>query len=281
MKKLLVSLVLLAGCAGMQSMGPPPTAEPVIAAERAFAADAAQRGWIAAFRSYAAADATTLSPGPVNAQENLARQQGDGSTNLAWGPSYAGIARSGDFGFTTGPFWLRTREGVLGHYFTVWRKQADGSWKWIFDGGTDVTGSDRAVETGAIPMLTTAPRGGTEESAVTEVRALEGQIANGNALPAVALANHLAEDAHVNRAGAPAAIGREAGSALARQTTGLGFGAPIRMAVASSGDLAFTLGEARWNEGDAAKTGYYARIWQRRADGWVIVFDEIVPNRGP
>jgi hypothetical protein len=24
---------------------------------------------------------------------------------------------------------------------------------------------------------------------------------------------------------------------------------------------------------------YYARIWQRRPDGWRIVFDEIVPRR--
>lgn len=225
MKRLLLALCLSA-CAGAHSARvaqPAVTPEPVIAAERAFAADGAQRGWIAAFRSYAAADAMTLSPGPVNAQENLAQAQGDGGTNLAWGPTYAGVSRAGDFGFTTGPFWLRNRDGVIGHYFTVWRKQPDGSWKWIFDAGTDVSATERAAETGAIPTLpvSTSAAGGPQ-AASDEVRRIETQIAAGGALAGGALSRYLASDARVNHPGSAPGIGRQAGLALIRQTQGLG-----------------------------------------------------------
>ena len=280
MKKLIFLIFALAGCA---SASPPPVTvspEPVIAAERAFAADAAQRGWAASFRTYAAADAMTLSPGPVNAQQNLATFEGNGSTNLAWGPAYAGIARSGEFGFTTGPFWSRTREGVLGQYFTVWRKQPDGSWKWIFDGGTEAVGGARAAGGGPIQMLPVATTQlGSAAAAVDEVRAIETQIATGDALAIDALATRIASDAHVNRPGAPAAIGREAGLALARRWEGLGYAPPPRIEASEAGDMAFTLGEARWREAGTDKRGYYARVWQRRGQTWLIVFDEIVPSR--
>ena len=60
---------------------------------------------------------------------------------LVWWPLWAGIARSGDLGFTTGPYTADGRPG--GYYFTVWAKQPDGSWKWLFDGGppSDQTGA--------------------------------------------------------------------------------------------------------------------------------------------
>ncbi len=141
MRVLLLVSLLASACATAPVAPPSPAvsqADPVIAAERAFAADAARRGWAAAFRSYAAADAITLSPDPVNAHVQLAQIPGDGETTLDWRPAYAGVSRGGDFGFTTGPFLLRGREGIVGHYFTVWRRQQDGSWKWIFDAGTDV-----------------------------------------------------------------------------------------------------------------------------------------------
>ncbi|MGQ0534232.1 MAG: hypothetical protein ACT4OF_16310 [Caulobacteraceae bacterium] len=173
----------LAACASAPA-AEAPSADPVIAAERAFAADAAQRGWAAAFRRAAAADAITLSPDPVNAQENLAQFHGDGETTLDWRPAYAGISRSGDFGFTTGPFQFRGREGIVGHYFTVWRRQANGEWKWIFDAGTDVRDPGPAVAVDAqIPTLPAALEAAdSAEAAIAEVAALEARYALASSL---------------------------------------------------------------------------------------------------
>lgn len=222
-----------------------------------------------------------LSPGPVNAQEQLAQIQGNGSTNLDWRPAYAGIARSGDFGFTTGPFQTRAHEGqIIGHYFTVWRKQADGGWKWIFDGGTDVADPGPIVAADAdIPTLPVArAQTGSAQTAIDQVARIETQIATGNALPNEALARFLADDARVNRVGAAAAVGREASAALIAADRGVGY-ASLRREASSAGDMVFTLGEVRDQQEGAERVRYYARIWQLRPEGWRLVFDEIVPRR--
>jgi len=276
----LAASLLLTACASARPAAQDVTPAPIIAAERAFAADGAAQGWVAAFRRAAAPEAITLSPDPVNAQENLARVEGDGSTGLDWRPAYAGIAQSGDFGFTTGPFQVRGREGIVGHYFTVWRRQRDGSWKWIFDGGTDVADPGPIVAADAdIPTLPVAlETSGSAEAAIAEVNAIEVQIATGDALASEALSRRLAHNARVNRPGAPAAVDRAAAVALVLADGGVGYRA-LRQEAASSGDMVFTLGEVRDQHEGAERLRYYARIWQRRPEGWRIVFDEIIPRR--
>jgi len=59
---------------------------------------------------------------------------------LAWQPSFAGMAESGDMGFTTGPWEFKgdvkdEKPSGYGHFMTVWKKQADGSWKFVVDLG--------------------------------------------------------------------------------------------------------------------------------------------------
>lgn len=275
--------VALTACAGADNLEPSPAASPapIIAAERAFAADAAVHGWAASFRTTAAPEALMLSPGPVNAQEQLAQIQGNGSTNLDWRPAYAGIARSGDFGFTTGPFQSRARAGqIIGHYFTVWRQQADGNWKWIFDGGTDVADPGPIVAADAdIPTLpVTLERAGSAQTAIEQVARIETQIATGNALPNEVLARFLSDDARVNRVAAPAAVGREASAALIAADHGVGY-TSLQREASSDGDMVFSLGEVRDQADGAERLRYYARIWQLRPEGWRLVFDEIVPRR--
>jgi ketosteroid isomerase-like protein len=231
---------------------------------------------VAAFRSYAADDAITLSPDPVNAQENLARIPGDGETTLDWRPAYAGIANSGDFGFTTGPFQIRGREGIVGHYFTVWRRQANGEWKWIFDAGTDVRDPGPAVAVDAqIPTLPAAlETADSAEAAIAEVAGLEALYTQTSGL-----ISQLAHDARVNRPFAAAAVGRAASVTL-MSADGETTCVPLRREAASSGDMVFSLGEARDRHEGVERLRYYARIWQRRPEGRRIVFDEIVPRRG-
>lgn len=275
MRHLLFALALTA-CASAPPRADLPNADAVIAAERAFAADGAARGWVAAFRSYAAADAQMLSPDPINAQEQLAQIEGDGSTALDWRPAYAGMSRSGDFGFTTGPFQMRGREGIIGHYFTVWRRQPDGSWKWIFDAGTDVRDPGPITEPNAvIPSLATASGGADNaDAAIGAVTAIEESNAR-----AVSLAVLLAEDARVNRPYEPAAVGRSASVRLMNADGGVRFTA-LRREASAGGDMVFSTGEVRDTNEGVERLRYYARIWQFRPEGWRIVFDEIVPRRG-
>jgi len=57
-------------------------------------------------------------------------------------PFHADIAASGDLGYTLGTYELRAKDEAgkatvaYGKYCSVWKKQPDGSWKWVVDVGT-------------------------------------------------------------------------------------------------------------------------------------------------
>ena len=132
-----------------------------------------------------------LNPDPINAHESLAKIPGDGETTLDWRPAYAGISRSGDFGFTTGPFLIRGLEGVVGHYFTVWRLQSDGTWKWIFDAGTDVVDTSPVALNEDIPGLPVATTGAaTPQAAVADIAELEAKHTSSATLVKAACGRH-------------------------------------------------------------------------------------------
>jgi ketosteroid isomerase-like protein len=65
----------------------------------------------------------------------------DGPT-LSWTPMKGEVVGAGDLGYTTGRSLFRQKgpDGKVterrGQYVTVWRKQADGSWKVVFDTGS-------------------------------------------------------------------------------------------------------------------------------------------------
>jgi ketosteroid isomerase-like protein len=111
-----------------------------------FSAAAQKLGVGEAFLHYAAADAVML-PENQNAVKGHAgiREQFAGfpaGATLAWKPFHADVAASGDLGYTLGTFELRGKgaDGQpsvrYGKYCSVWKRQADGSWKWVVDVGT-------------------------------------------------------------------------------------------------------------------------------------------------
>jgi ketosteroid isomerase-like protein len=64
-----------------------------------------------------------------------------GQSSLVWQPEYAWISASHDLGFTIGES-TSTGRGAsgaavqrMGKYLTVWRRQQDGTWKFVVDGG--------------------------------------------------------------------------------------------------------------------------------------------------
>jgi ketosteroid isomerase-like protein len=253
-------------------------ADPAMAAdaEKAFAADALALGDKRAFQKWAAPDGLVFAPDPVNAQQNLAKEPDDkGEPSLVWWPRWAGMSRSGDLGFTTGPF---SYDGQLrGTYFTVWARQPDGGLKWIFDGSlaTDPNGEPGPMS--HADYLDMADAGsGSAEAALKEVAELEAAVAR-RALSStrVALLREMADDGRIAGSASPPATRRAAFELeLATrpdrmQLTSLGARA------SSAGDMVFTWGEAR-SEGGRA---HYVRIWQKRAAGWKLVFDGLMPLR--
>jgi ketosteroid isomerase-like protein len=58
---------------------------------------------------------------------------------LSWHANKAGVARSGELGYTSGTYDFSFKDASgktiadKGKYLTVWKKEADGSWKVLFD----------------------------------------------------------------------------------------------------------------------------------------------------
>ncbi|MEK7264473.1 MAG: hypothetical protein AAB227_00090, partial [Pseudomonadota bacterium] len=141
-------LALFAGGAALLSAScstAPARPDDIVAAERAFAADGYQRGVKLSFLAFSAPDAVIFAPAPVNAHVSLTaspdQNLSEPRAHLVWWPLYAGISNSGDLGFTTGPYAID--ENRRGHYFTIWKKQDGGEWKWVLDAGV---GADASLE---------------------------------------------------------------------------------------------------------------------------------------
>ena len=249
----------------------------VIAAEREFAADAQARGFIAAFKKYAAPEAIGFQPDAVNVQQSLADQPDEpADRSLKWWPVWGGIAKSGDLGFTTGPY--TSGEARFGHYFTVWAKQSEGTWRWIYDGGPrnaakSLLGPDTTPA--HLPMATASA--GSADKAQADVGVLE------TALAAAARTNTkgayvavLADDSRImGSPEQPATDATARGAELERRAAAIDF-SPLGGRASKAGDLVFTYGDAKWQREGQAQRGHYVRIWQMRTGGWKLVFDEIL-----
>lgn len=249
----------------------------VVAAERAFAADGLAMGIKGSFLKHSAPHAIVFAPGPVNAQALYAARPDKPHPPLVWWPLWAGIARSGDLGFTTGPATFGGKPS--GWYFTVWKRQADRTWKWVYDGGSTSAHGD-APPQGSAPAYLPAATGpdATAAVAMAEVQAAEAGLAKAGAsdLKAAYLAV-LAPEARVTGSPAvPATTPVAVEAELATRPTTAAF-ALLGGGASEGGDLAWTYGSATWTQQGKAGRGHYVRVWQSRTEGWRLVFDQILP----
>ncbi|HEX8232474.1 MAG TPA: DUF4440 domain-containing protein [Caulobacteraceae bacterium] len=273
---LALALLMLAGGASRADAA---DAAEVVAAERAFARDGLAMGVKRSFLKWSAPDAIVFDPDPVKAHAVYGAAPDSDPTKpatpLKWWPRWAGVAQSGDLGFTTGA--VERGDQRTGHYFTIWKKQADGSWKWIYDGGAQVPSKDEPgpeAEPGYLPVSAAAPI--PPEAAMEQVKAAEAALAaRARADARAALLKALATDSRVHQPPLPPATTAAARvQALGARPTVIGF-KHFGGAASKAGDLAWTYGSADLEQEGSPRAGYYVRVWQRRPEGWRLVFDQL------
>jgi ketosteroid isomerase-like protein len=120
--------------------------EAIRAADVQFSADASKIGTGNAFGRYAAADAQMFSgPGEfISGPRAIAESFGPPTekNSLVWHPVHGEVSEAGDLGYTVGnAVSMNVREDgqkLIGYskYLTVWRKQRDGKWRYVVDGGS-------------------------------------------------------------------------------------------------------------------------------------------------
>jgi ketosteroid isomerase-like protein len=140
MKKLLIVVIILSSCS-QQDLSKQAATE-ITDADKAMSAQASKDGFFKTLLEYA--DDSVIKPQegnlPVIGKESLIRYWSGKTdfTNVAWEPFRAEAAKAGDMGYTIGNWKMITKDTILyGNYYTVWKKQKDGRWKFVVDGGNN------------------------------------------------------------------------------------------------------------------------------------------------
>ncbi|MFH1852534.1 MAG: DUF4440 domain-containing protein [Candidatus Neomarinimicrobiota bacterium] len=116
----------------------------LLAADRAFSELSVEKGVPAAFDQFMVDDAVIFRDQalPFEGREQIRKLFANyPDATLIWEPYLAEVAASGDLGYTLGcwTFSLVNENGETrkstGRYVTIWKKQADDSWKYVFDTG--------------------------------------------------------------------------------------------------------------------------------------------------
>lgn len=132
--------------------------------ERSFCAEAARVGIADAFLAYMAEncflpDRLGLSRSEYRKAVEVARAKAGASyrpgpnpdVQLTWAPLRVEVSDDGTLGYTWGryDFTSKGKDGKLdsssGIYLTIWRRQADGSWKFVYDGSPQVPDDPAAL----------------------------------------------------------------------------------------------------------------------------------------
>ncbi len=116
----------------------------IVAAEHAFAQMVKEKGLKEAF-SFFAADSAVLNRSDVihKGKEAISALYSNSSglqnVTLTWTPDYVDVSSSGDLGYTYGKYQYSGIDSFgktivsTGIFHTVWKRQVDGSWKFVWD----------------------------------------------------------------------------------------------------------------------------------------------------
>ena len=274
------ALIILSNSVGAQDFSS--ELQSMVDAENAFAKYSKEKNTRDAFLLYLT-DSTILfdKNGPMKGKKSWT-ERSPNSNLLFWRPVFVGISKSGDLGFSSGPWeWSPTKETVkpeaYGYYATIWQKFPEG-WKMALDLGTLIPGP----EANTAPLHSSNPKGASRKSSTKKVSKdafLDVDKNYNNKLNAAGLAlikEDFSEDGLILRTGS--FPGYYLFSNLSASEYKFKF-SPLGGAVSSSNDLGYTYGRVRLEptENSLAKSAdaNFFRVWKVEDDVWKIVLDVI------
>jgi hypothetical protein len=130
---LIIALGVSAGPAEARRDRLRPSANPsaVVATELAFARVAQEKGQWAAFREFAADDAVMFVPQQTGAKAWL-KGRAEPQVAVKWQPYDVWMSCDGSLAVTKGAW---QRPSGVGYFTTVWKRQKNGTFKWVLDQG--------------------------------------------------------------------------------------------------------------------------------------------------
>lgn len=273
-------LVLAAAPIGWAADGSVPASAGAVAeAERNFAHAALTHGVRESFLQNFADDGVVFSPAPTNAKAFYTKYE-DKGRRLIWQPIFATVSHSGDLGFTTGPWELRksaTDETPLafGQFLSVWKKQADNSWKVIVD-----VGIEHPKPTAPPGELQLSPP--NEALRKTETKTMKSALEKAETTfqealkvdAGAALLEAGGDDMRVLRENTFPAVGKPAAQLRAASDHGRTTLVNSGDGMSASGDLAYGYGSYSTARTSGNEHGYYLTLWKAGLQGkWEILID--------
>jgi len=258
----------------------------LIAAEKAYAKLAGEKGFREASISVLADDAVIFAPSAVNGKKFWREAKDDPA--ITWRPTFASISRSGELGYTTGT-WESSKArdiqkpGAFGHFVTFWQKNKDNVWKVALDVGLNHPQAE-AAETEIETYVPNSPNP-HRESASTDLEKTQHSFADSlKEDEADAITDNASEDIRLYRSGQLPAIGKRAAEKMLAEEDAKTTRTPRGAGTSDPLDLAYEYGEFTSEQNHATQHGIYLCIWRLESDGtWKIALDlqKSAPTENP
>jgi ketosteroid isomerase-like protein len=298
MRILVLSVLMIcffAGLAVAQNKGQVDDLRSMVETERAFSRAAEEKGTRAAFAEFIADNGILFRPTPVLGKKWMQEHPLPPSTTrslLSWQPIVAAVSRGGDLGYTSGPWEFKqdikdTRAAGFGNFMTVWKKQTDGTWKFVLDLGISNPEPKNPAtiwqEPAVNPKETGSFKGVNQESERVALLMADREFSNASGFRGAveAFRSYAATDVRLFRNGRFPFVGKLAATdALVPVATEWTW-TPSFAYVSLSGDLGYSYGTYELREKTGARAhaekGNYARVWKKLNGYWKVVADVADP----
>jgi ketosteroid isomerase-like protein len=264
----------------------------LVETERAFSRTSAEKGIRESFAEFIAPDGILFRPTAVLGRKWMQAHPLPPSTArplLSWQPIFAAVSLAGDLGYTTGPWEFKkdikdARPNAFGNFITVWKKQADGSWKFALDLGIsnpEPKTTPPMWEPGNSQPGTGSFKKVDHEAARTSLLNVDREFSKASADQGAreAFLLYAARDVRLFRNDHSPFVGKMAAADALAPMTAEWTWTPSFAGVSVSGDLGYSYGtyELREKTGVVSERGNYARVWKKVNGEWKLVVDVADP----
>ncbi len=259
----------------------------LVAAENYFESLVSSKGIKKGFSAIADENTLVFRPDPVKALNFYKKIKRD-SSQLLWNPAFAKISKSGDWGFTTGPYTYKTSPGSqtvqFGQYVSIWRMNDKGVWKLALDARINHEKPKKEEKLTYVDAVTDKF---FHQRSDVRLQQREDMIMTSDKLFATTLKAYknlaynvfLGEHARMLFPGSEPLIGRRNITDFLRYEELSISTEFIDADRALGGDLAYSYGTATITKKKVAKTYNYVRIWEvQEGFKWNVILEIFTPS---
>ncbi len=264
----------------------------MVATERAFSQASAEKGTRDSFLLFIADDGILFRPSAVLGKKWLLEHPVPLVENrplLSWQPTFAYMAAAGDMGYTFGPWEYKQnikdqKPSAFGHFITMWKKQADGAWRFAIDLGVSHPQSatpttpwvpapiaKTTTNTASVPVAESREALMNRDREFSQESAKQGSVA--------AFTKYAAEEVRLFRNEHLPFAGKRDIAAALEERKGVLTCQPEAADASRSGDLGFTYGRYEVKtDGVLTAKGNYMRFWKKQDGVWRGAIDVDDPS---